>query len=143
MNILLLEDDHLQADWIRSEFEREFRAAVRVVRTELEFRDLVPELAESPPDVAVLDVIVRWTDPAPDMRKRSEDTNAGPSRAGVRCARLLSQRCPKVPIILYTVLERSDLEDDLAGVSAKLIVLSKESRPKPLLDFIRSLTKRD
>lgn len=143
MNILLLEDDHLQAHWIRSELKREFDATVRVVRTELEFRDVLPELAAGPPDVAILDVIVRWTDPAPDMADATGGAEAGPSRAGVRCACLLNERCPDVPIILYTVLETSDLQGDLTDFNADVIHLSKESSPKPLFDRIRSLTKPD
>ena len=142
MDILLLEDDHLQAAWIVSELEREFGAALSVVRTELEFRDVLAEFAASPPDVAILDVIVRWTDPAPDMRQPIGDARQGPKRAGVRCARLLREQCPDVPIVLYTILERIDLENDAEPLGANLIHLPKESRAKPLFDRIRFLTQQ-
>ena len=143
MRILLLEDDHEQASWIRSELEREFHPTVRVVRTELEFRDILPELAASPPDIAVLDVIVRWTDPAPEIVKPSDDVQQGPSRAGIRCARFLSDACPTTPIILYTVLAREDLEEGELSTVPNVLHLQKEASPRPLFDRVRSLTERD
>lgn len=141
MKILLLEDDHLQADWIVSQLKREFGAAVRALRTELEFRDALTGLAANPPDVAVLDVIVRWTDPAPDMVEPVEEAREGPKRAGVRCARLLLEHCPKLPIILYTVLELTDLQEGDVLPGPDVTCLSKESSPKPLIDRIRTLTE--
>lgn len=144
MNIVLLEDDYLQANWIVTALEKHFNAAVRVVRTELEFRELLPELAASPPDVAVLDAIVRWTNPAPDMREPSEDAREGPKRAGLRCASFLLKHCPNIPVILYTVLGQTDLEADVTSpLWAEVVHLSKESSPQSLFEQIRSLTGKD
>ncbi|MEE9294802.1 MAG: hypothetical protein V3W34_07565 [Phycisphaerae bacterium] len=143
MNIVLLEDDHLQADWIRSELVSELGASVRVVRTEMEFREILSEWQEHPPDIVVLDVIVRWTDPRADIPRPPEDVRNGPARAGIRCGRRFAEYCPNVPIILYTVLDAVDLEADLTGLPERVITLSKEATSTPLINAIGLLLGRD
>ena len=105
LQILVLEDDHLQARDLRHELEKVFDAEVRVISTEHEFRQVLPEIAEAPPRVAVLDRMVRWADPAPDMPLPPQE-DWDPEEAGLRCAELLEgdERTRSAKILLFSVL---------------------------------------
>lgn len=138
LRILLLEDDHLQAAWIRSEFEAMLRALVEHVSTELGFRKRLNDLRNDPPHIAVLDVIVRWKNPEDEELPAADDeARSGPFGAGLRCARLLRRECPTVPVILYTVLERNDLDTQLTD--PQVCHLQKHAEISPLIEAIRKV----
>src|SRR6267154_1778537 len=110
MKILIVEDDHLQAEWIHMSLAQAFpKAEFNCVRTEAEFRSRFGEIADNRPQVVVMDVMLRWEDPSPEITPRPDYVEAeGFYRAGLRCERMLAQdeRTSHVPVILYTVLER-------------------------------------
>src|SRR5207249_2521937 len=119
MHILLLENDDLQVEQIEEDIKARFGLDVTVERiaTEYEFRQWLNSVGLSNPDIAILDVMVPWTDPAPVIPERpGEVLEQGHYRAGLRCANLLAQKAPRIPIILYTVLETSDLARELPSL---------------------------
>lgn len=130
--IVLVEDDYEHANRIRTSLEFAFPAAeVKRISTELEFRLKLDDLAVDRPDVIILDVMLRWTDPRRDLQKPPEDVEEGGFyRAGVRCANLLLKReeTKDIPIIFYTILEHDDLSDDLNYIRKKNVFhLQKDS----------------
>lgn len=144
MYILIVEDDHLQAELIEEALLKETdlgsETSVRRLSTERQFREYLPEITTRKPDVIVMDVMLRWTDPSPDMQPPPEEiVKAGCFRAGLRNAKLLAQNenTKNIPIILYTMLERIDLGEtpELMGIT----YLPKDSELIPLVQAIRSV----
>jgi DNA-binding NarL/FixJ family response regulator len=126
---VVVEDDHLQeeplADHLRSHFEG---ARVQTINTEQEFRTWLPELRADVPDLVLMDVMLRWSDPQPNPPEPPEEVLAGGYyRAGLRCAQLMDDdaqlRC--VPVVLYTILERADLERDEQMLPANATYIGK------------------
>lgn len=142
MRILLVEDDPLQAESILASLKAHFaEIGIHHLSTEQEFRAKLDEIAASPPDLVILDVMLRWTDPSPEMEVPPEEVRREKHyRAGLRCQRLLSERmgdnCP--PILLYTILETEDVGILPQGVEH----LSKSSDLKPLVKRIKELQQR-
>jgi len=142
VHIVIVEDDYVQADSIQASLGRIFpRAEIDIIATEFDFRLALDSLANTPPDVVVMDVMLRWADASPAIPPPPEDVlQDGFYRAGIRCAKLLSSsaKTKDVPVILYTVLERAVLEADLKTLPLNIIHLRKESDPEPLGRLIRS-----
>src|SRR5438270_413636 len=116
MNVIVVEDDYMQFDWINMNLKEAFEAELRRFKTEREFRDALDEIKESPPDVIVMDVMLPWdADWKDDEVKPDEVRQEGEYRAGFRCQALLAQheRTKAVPIILYTVQTSEDLSGEL------------------------------
>jgi CheY-like chemotaxis protein len=119
MYILIVEDDKLQFNFIKDALTRiETSSIVRIRRivTELEFRKTFEEIADDKPDVIIMDIMLRWTDPSPEMDLPPADiANEGFFRAGVRCEKMLAEdaRTKEIPIMIYSVLEKTDLEGEL------------------------------
>ncbi|MFM9961456.1 MAG: hypothetical protein ACKV2Q_09535 [Planctomycetaceae bacterium] len=139
MRILLVEDDYLQADWLQPQFEREYPGvAVDCISTELEFRERLDEIVEHPPDVVIIDVMIRWTDPGPNMQRPPEKmAYDGPYRAGLRCQELLAERLPEIPVIFYTVLEQIDLDDELSTMRENVVYLRKDAETESFFQQLR------
>ncbi len=142
MRILSVEDDPIQAQWICETIEAEFAdATVECIATEQEFYAKLDAIASHPPDLILLDVMLRWTNPAPNIEPPpSEVREGGFFRAGLRCERLLAAResTRRVPVILYTVLDRSDLEETVGASVAQVSFLRKEADPQPLVAAVRA-----
>src|ERR1051325_2405825 len=105
--ILIVEDDYLQTAFTVPALQNAFRGSeIKQVETELEFRELLEDIATDPPDVIVMDVMLPWTWPEPERIPAPEDVQAGGYHmAGLRCAALLSryETTKAIPVILYTV----------------------------------------
>src|SRR5882672_9400242 len=105
-NVLLVEDDHLHAGWITEMLQRAFPSIkIEPIRTENEFYLGIDAIARKPPDVVIMDVMLRWTDPAPEMSTPPPNVQTeGYRRAGLRCAEMLAKRdaTKHIPIILFT-----------------------------------------
>lgn len=142
MKVLLVEDDYVQEDTITEALERAFTGIkVDKIRTEAEFHEGIDRIARKPPDVVIMDVMLRWTDPAPDMPiPPAVVQKDGYHRAGLRCADMLSERdaTKNVPVILFTVLRREDLE---LPKTHNILYVSKESDLDELVSRIRSTVK--
>src|SRR5947207_198508 len=135
MHILLLENDDLQVEQIEADIKARFGPDVTVERiaTEYDFRQWLNAADQSMPDIAILDVMVSWTDPAPEIPEPPREVSEqGHYRAGLRCANLLAKKAPQIPIILYTVLEKNDLARELRSLPPHVLFLSKEGNGRPL-----------
>lgn len=140
--LVVVEDDHLQdgplAEHLRSVFAG---ADVVTLTTEEEFRANLRGLRADVPDLVVMDVMLRWSDPRPDQPAPPEDVvSGGYYRAGLRCAQLMAEddRLRGVPVVLYTILERGDLERDGARLPANASYVGKSSELDVLIRHIRS-----
>lgn len=149
MKILIVEDDYLQADSIYETLKQILSARIEGISTESEFRSRIQEIEKDPPDVVIMDVMLRWTDPSPELDldlAPPDIRNKGFYRAGVRCAALLGERerTKNIPIIFYTILERADLEVDIKKLSriGEIVHLRKESDADPLIDLINDLVRQ-
>jgi CheY-like chemotaxis protein len=143
MYIVHVEDDPLQAGFIRTALEKEF-PGVRVERisTELDFYRRLESL-DKMPDVFIVDVMLRWTDPGIEMQPPPQEVERGGFyQAGIRCGRKIAahETARHVPIIFYSMLERSDLEQELKGALVNATYLSKEPNLEELIQEIRTLT---
>ncbi len=134
--VLLLEDDYLQRTDIRDALEGRFGAEVVAKSTELEFQNDFEQIAENPPEVAILDVMVRWTNPTRDSQFDPEIATH-PEVAGLRCAEMLGTdpRTRQVKIILYSVLGQEERGEFSSTVKAASLV--KEMDLENLLQAVR------
>lgn len=141
MRFVLLEDDPLQSQWIKAELTREFEnATVVVLETEEAFIAALPSILSEKPFV-LLDVMVRWTNPKPQMPPPPLDVQeGGPFRAGLRCLRRLRRGGDDVKALLYTILERTDLQSEIRKLQdegIEVIHVRKESSVAKLVEEIR------
>jgi len=138
--ILLVEDDHLQAQAIQSGLrnllQREYSHLVfETLATESDFYDKFDENAEKGFDLVIIDVMLRWANPSPQMKEPPPDVvEGGFFRAGIRCMHKLQSdpRTSSIPNIVCTVLDDSRLP---AGID----IVPKGGDLAPLADRIRQL----
>src|SRR5262245_36884025 len=114
MRVLLVEDDGDQASEIAGELRARFGGViVEVLPTEYDLVQRMPEIIKRPPEVILLDVMLRRT-PMVQGQEIEFPLDVGFSHdAGIRCAKSLRDKGSKVPIILYSVLDPSDVADGL------------------------------
>jgi predicted nucleotide-binding protein len=147
MKILIVEDDYLQAELIQEGLNAAFPGVdISHIKTESAFRSRLKSIVDNPPDVVIMDMMIRWTDPLPDLPPAPPEVREeGHYRAGLRCQRLLAQSeaTAGIPIIIYSVLEREDLQEDLKGTPMNVMYLSKDFEFKALIRFIRSCVQTD
>src|SRR5208283_1575579 len=111
LRVLLVEDDHVQRNYVRQALEDGLRASVETKTCEWEFRRDFEVVASCPPDAAVLDVMLRWASPSSERAEPPEEST--PYHAGLRCARRLKEdpRTESVKVVLYSVLPKEDIPD--------------------------------
>lgn len=128
MYILLVEDDPTWAETLGDELTKHYQAKkcrVERIATEKAFIARSDDLKKSPPDLILMDVMLRYQDPE-EGNEFTEDWYAeykrsgGRFKAGVRCAKLTEGMGIKSPVLLYTVLDEETLQDDLSGLSHHL-----------------------
>jgi CheY-like chemotaxis protein len=109
--ILLVEDDHVQRTYLQQALADSLGAAVTTKTCESEFVRDFDLIASDPPDVAVLDIMLRWASPSRGGAAPPEEST--PSHAGLRCAQKLGDdhRTRSVKAILYSVLPKEDIPD--------------------------------
>ena len=142
MKILLVDDNYLQGEWLAEELKRAFWTKPLWLQTESEFRGRLGEIEAMSPDVAVIDVMLKWADPSPNAPLRPADATDKHS-AGLRCQALLGMReaTKKIPVILYTVLSDADLRTKLPNLPPGVSYLGKDSDAEPLVRRIREVVK--
>jgi DNA-binding response OmpR family regulator len=144
MYVLLIEDDHLQSEWLAGNLELAFgKVRFERIPTEQEFYSRIPELISDPPDIIIIDVMLRWADPSRNMSPPPQKVkNGGYYRAGLRCQEELArlEETRNIPVVLYTVLERIDLEPQIDALEEKVTYLRKDSDSNALIDRIRAVT---
>jgi CheY-like chemotaxis protein len=143
--IVVVEDDYLQANLISAKLEQSFPVArIERISTELGFRCSLDDMAKDPPDVVIIDIMLRWTDPAPDLQTPPADVREeGFFRAGFRCERLLSERegTREIPVILYTILTSTDLGQEIQYLRQNVTYLDKEASSEELIKLVRALMR--
>ena len=144
MLILIVEDDFSQAESLReSLYERWSSAQLPVISTEAEFRLKLPEIISRPPDLIFLDLMLRWTNPTPELLldMPSDGIRGWPQEAGFRCAKLLAANdaTRDVPVIIYSVLDRVDVAQQLLEMPPNVRYLQKTSTPKQMMQLAASL----
>jgi CheY-like chemotaxis protein len=143
--ILIVEDDHLQEGPLEDELTQRFPGArIETLTTESEFRARVPQLCADPPDVVIMDVMLRWATPSRDPVPVPEEVAAkGYYRAGLRCAALMrdSPELRAVPVVFLTILERNDLDRTETGEGERsgTSYVRKSADFHPLVRRLRSL----
>ena len=147
--ILIVEDDPDQSEFIAKHLRRRFpRHAVEVVETESAFRERFAEFSLQPPAVAIIDIILRWSDPDHIPPRPPEVDAGGFQEAGLRCEQLLRDdpHTAQVPVILYTVTARDRWAEELNAANEdrrkrglpEIDFLTKEPDIEPLLAVLRN-----
>ncbi|MEO8359545.1 MAG: hypothetical protein ABI672_05915 [Vicinamibacteria bacterium] len=142
MNVVVVEDDPIQNDEIAAALRERFKG-VRVLQigTESEFQQEFLRLTESPPDFVVMDVMLRWTRPIPDAPPMPANVRAERFiTAGVRCCRMLlgDAKTADIPVLLYSVLERGDVEAELAQMPSHVRFMTKGVDDRLMLRHVGS-----
>lgn len=102
-------------DSASSALEEELRSAfagiqVEIFTCESDFHDALRAIVANPPDLFIIDMLLRWTTPRPQMPPRPP--HATRYRAGVRCVQaLLASPAKEVPVIIHSVLERAEIAE--------------------------------
>ena len=114
--IVVVEDDHLQEGPLEEYLIDRFPGSqVETIRFESDFRDRLEHYREARPDLVIMDVMLKWARSREDAPAEPPDVAEGQYfRAGMRCTRLMAadENLRDVPVIVYTILERQDLERD-------------------------------
>jgi len=162
LNILLIEDDLILASELLNELESRFCSVnFTHIKTESEFNHKYPDVAMGPPDIVILDMMLRWAGPEHELSyelklalkdglisKRDLPSNykeppSSPFRAGLRCFGKL-ERIPEtrnIPVIFHTVVDRGDVPEFLDSLPEHVLFLNKKSDKNELITYIRSLTQ--
>jgi CheY-like chemotaxis protein len=142
MLIILIEDDPVQADLMEKAMRQRLHAETFRIATESEFLARFEEIPKRSPAAIVIDVMLRWADPAEQMPSKPADyrQTGGYRRAGLRCRKKLTEdrRTRTIPAILYTVLAKDSLQTDIADS----VYVQKGDGFDHLLDRLRSLDPR-
>jgi CheY-like chemotaxis protein len=143
MDVLIVEDDDRQAADMSAALRRSFpEINVHRIGDESAFRRALPDLRDAPPDAVIMDIMLRWAAPQPEMPEVPEEVREGGFyRAGLRCLDLLLQspQTSRVPVVLYSVIERADVAAELKRTGGHVLFLRKDSDPEALVRHLRAL----
>jgi hypothetical protein len=140
MKLLLIEDIYPQGELVEEKLKEAFNCEVVWIATESECRSGIKEIEAFAPDVAVIDVMLKWAE--------AESATALPPKgweryqAGIRCQALLAENegTRGIPVIFYTILSREDLAATLPEFPPGVSQVSKDSNLEPLFRRIREVT---
>jgi|SRR5580658_2670312 CheY-like chemotaxis protein len=123
--VLLVEDDSMQADLLIETLANRLKVETGLISTELEFQSRFEEIAKDPPRVVVMDVMLRWADPQPEIPPPPGAQTF--HRGGVRCLRMLRQdeRTKSIPVIMFTMLEERDVSADMRAMGVTAVHVPK------------------
>ena len=134
LRLLLVEDDHLDSEWIINGLKAELGADIELVTCERDFVKRLEAIVASPPDLVVFDVMLRWAPPSEEVEREgipADVLEGGFFTAGLRCVQRL-QNCEEtkeLPYVFYTGLNTNTLGR---------VVLTKSEDIRPLVAAIRS-----
>ena len=142
MRVILLEDDWNQVNDITEELEDAFPGIqVQTFKTIKAFESWLPSIdKKNPPDVFILDMMVRYQDPEKGMTLES-GLGKDFFTAGFECFKALSDFGLSDRAIIHTIAT----EDDLKGAGLWDLIgnnyVRKDPQSKqPLVEKIRSIT---
>ncbi len=139
----------VQSESIEKTLKQKFlNAEIVPLDTESQFYSYLDELAVNPtlsrPDIAIIDAMVRWENPSENMRKPPKEVSQeGFHRAGVRCVKklLARQETKGIGIILYSILEKEDLAQELNNLPGKISFVTKKEDLDELIEKIYSILR--
>ena len=140
MRVLLIEDDSIQAKRLASVIQKKFGVAVDRIATELEFQQKLPEIQDGFYAVALVDMMLRWTDPSPDMVPPPQEViNEGFFYGGLRCRKALLAK--NIESIIFTVFG-SDTLPELKNEGIVFVQKGPSYQPvlKRLKDYLNPTT---
>lgn len=145
LNCVLVEDDYSQSKWITAKIAEAFpESETTLLETELEFEESVSGLVLRPPNIFILDVVLKWTTPSVEMKPRPEQVRTeGRRRAGFRCFERIQgfELLKNIPVIFYSILGVNDLYGDLPALKGTFVHLEKDSNAGELIGAIQRLTR--
>lgn len=143
MKIILVEDDYLQSQLIISEIHKHLspnKIDIHLFETESDFRKQLVSIETILPDIILLDIMLRWTDPSANVEEFPNDVKEeGFYTAGFRCQKIISNNkiLQNIPIILYTVLDKTDLKEKLEDTPKTVKLLTKDI--SVLIDHLKAI----
>lgn len=139
--IVMVEDDHMQEGPLAEALEELAPdLSVTVIANEEEFYSYLLKDPGIVPEVFVIDLMLRWAYPRPNAAPPPPEVlEGGFQRAGMRCVRKLraDPRYRHVPRILYTIVERSDLESSGQSLDSGTQFVRKSPDGDTLLRAVR------
>jgi hypothetical protein len=143
MNIFSLEDDESFWNLLKEALESEFRNIhLSWIRTESDFYYHIPDFIKTPPDLFLLDVMVKWADASEKMPTPPKDVEREKYfRAGLRCRKRLleDQHTASIPVILYTVLEQVDMDQLATDLPKNTWFAGKTADFRNLIPLVKQL----
>ena len=132
--IYVVEDDYGQAQLTIVALEDSFGDSIDIVHiaTHHKFREKFEEIAANLPLCIILDVMLPWSDTAIAEEPPSIESFL---TAGFQCCEQIRNdpRTTKIPILIYTVLDRSDIK----GLPKNVDYLRKDSADQRLIDWVK------
>ena len=148
LTIVVVEDDHQDATWIRDELHASLNANVQVIPCERDFVAMLPALGQKRPGLIIFDVMLRWATSSEELERDFEQGKVpkdvieeGFIRAGLRCmARLKSRDDTKdIPYLVYTGLQTNNFSEEVIDVAD---IITKSDDIKPLIAAVRNKLAR-
>ncbi len=138
LRFLVLDDNWTHAELMTMWLQREFpNAVITVIETAKQFMRNLNNVEKDPPDVFILDMMVRYTDvgdPDPVTNGSEEDF----FQAGARCYDELKSKGLANRVIIYSVIEAENLR--AANLSELISIFVQKGEDKSaLLDAIRRI----
>ena len=137
--MMVVEDNGIDAAWIRDGLKGAFNATVEVVKCEKDFVERLPSLATMPPDLIVFDVMLRWANGSAELERDLEEGRIPPEiaeegaflKAGLRCvARLKANpQTSEIPYVIFTGLKGNNFEEEVVHLKGSIITKSDDIAP--------------
>ena len=141
MRVLLIEDNEHHSLCVKDTLESTFKdTIVAVFKTESEVMESLEQIAREQPHIIILDIILPWCSPSPDMPDLPEDYDDGPYRAGIRCLKafLKHDSLKDVPIIVHSVIGSEELSGLPKELPPTVLFLPKPLEPERMTETIES-----
>ncbi|HEY4364218.1 MAG TPA: hypothetical protein VGN17_24825 [Bryobacteraceae bacterium] len=146
--IIVVEDDHEDANWISEALRTSLRVSVEVVRCERDFVVRLPEFGKDKPDLLVFDVMLYWATSSEELEREVEEGKVpkdvleeGFMRAGLRCVSRLTARedTKDIPYLIYTGLQTNNFSQEVIHIRD---IITKSDDIKPLLTAVKNKLAR-
>jgi nucleoside phosphorylase len=143
MRAIIVEDDPCQAEEIEhSLLEVWPHIKVEIRLSEAEFNDDLPAFIAHPPDIFIIDLMIRWTFPEnlATSKPPPKVSSEGYYRAGLRCVARLQEdeSTRRVPVVLYSALPRTDVAAELTNLPLHVSYLEKDHGDDRLVQLVGS-----
>ena len=116
LRVVLVENDHLTQEDAIEDLQKYLNSQVTTYSAESDFRNSLDSFRNSPPDIFIFGLWVRWTHPAPVMPEAPIEVLEGEYNhhygAGMRMARLIAEdpRTANTPVVIWDCLDEEELK---------------------------------